>query len=59
MLLPKRVKWRKQMRGRMTGHETRVQTAAPDHREKRISQVGELLGMARKRKNLPAFAQKG
>jgi large subunit ribosomal protein L16 len=23
MLLPKRVKWRKQMRGRMTGHETR------------------------------------
>jgi len=23
MLMPKRVKWRKQMRGRMTGHETR------------------------------------
>lgn len=23
MLLPKRVKWRKQMRGRMSGHETR------------------------------------
>ena len=28
MLLPKRVKWRKQQRGRMTGHETRGVTMA-------------------------------
>jgi large subunit ribosomal protein L16 len=32
MLMPKRVKWRKQMRGRMTGHETRgVEIAFGDY----------------------------